>query len=273
MSSVESSENPIMPPSTEAEQTSRVDAVVEDEIARLTAKCVEMEKEVAKWELKKLPVYGNLSRLEETCSSFVGQTIKLTATFMGRDIRIDNANAAGDILEDVFFSVLKDLGDFEEGPKQASPDFYGGGREFQFEQKVYRGSAGFDIGNFDSFVSQLSEPGGVFKKLFKTKYLVYKYSTLDDGIVKIEKFSMLDVWQLPLYTGCHPLSLQEKRGMWYNLRPGAASSWTDPTKTAARFIESMLECIEKCPNNVADRDEKISSIREQFNRISTEYAL
>jgi predicted transposase YbfD/YdcC len=46
MSSVESSEN--MPTSTEAEQTSRVDAVVE-EIAYLTAKCAAMEKEVAKW--------------------------------------------------------------------------------------------------------------------------------------------------------------------------------------------------------------------------------
>jgi hypothetical protein len=34
----------------EPEQTSRVDAVVEDEIARLTVKCAEMEKDVAKWD-------------------------------------------------------------------------------------------------------------------------------------------------------------------------------------------------------------------------------
>lgn len=51
MYSVECSENLIMPISTEAEQTSRVDAVAveEEEIARLTAKCAAMEKELAKW--------------------------------------------------------------------------------------------------------------------------------------------------------------------------------------------------------------------------------
>lgn len=49
MSSVESSE--ILPTSTEAEQTSRVDAVVEDEIARLTAKVAEMEAQVNKWNM------------------------------------------------------------------------------------------------------------------------------------------------------------------------------------------------------------------------------
>lgn len=220
-----------------------------------------------------LPTYANLARLEAICASFVGQTIRLTATFMGREIQVDNANAAGDILEDVFFSVLKDLGDFEEGPKQASPDFYGGGREFQFEQKVYRGSAGFDIGNFESFVDQLSEDGGVFKKLFRTKYLVYNYETIPGGAIKIKKFSLLDVWKLPNYHGKRPLSMQNKRGMWYNIRPGTPSSWKDPSNTPAKFIDAMIASIEMCPNNIADRAAKIEAIRKQFGEVSSKYAL
>jgi hypothetical protein len=52
-------------PAVEPEQTSRVDAVVEDEIARLTAKCAEMEKEVAKWTPR------SQLRLEETSIIFV----------------------------------------------------------------------------------------------------------------------------------------------------------------------------------------------------------
>lgn len=223
--------------------------------------------------LNTIPTYANLARLEAMCASFVGQTINLTVTFMGREIQVNNANAAGDILEDVFFNVLKDLGDFEEGPKQASPDFYGGGREFQFEQKVYCGSAGFDIGNFESFVAQLAEEGGVFKKMFQTKYLVYNYEPIPSGGIKIKKFSLLDVWKLPLYGGQRPLSIQSKRGTWYNMRPGAPSSWTDSRKTPKSFIDAMIASIEMCPNNISDRAAKIASIRTQFNEVSSKYTL
>jgi len=49
------------------------------------------------------------------------------------------------------------LDDFEEGPKQASPDYYGINKHFEFEQKVFMKSPGFDIGNFTSYINMLCE--------------------------------------------------------------------------------------------------------------------
>lgn len=82
--------------------------------------------------------YPNSEILVSVCKSFEEQEITLTATFMGKIISIYNCNAVGDILEDVFYPIIKDkLGDFEEGPKQASPDYYGISKSFEFEQKVF----------------------------------------------------------------------------------------------------------------------------------------
>ena len=39
----------------------------------------------------------------------------------------------------------------------------------------------FDVSNFHSYIDQLCQPNGVYRKLFLTKYLIFKY-----GINKIE---------------------------------------------------------------------------------------
>ena len=81
-------------------------------------------------------MYPNKEILIDICSSFEEQDISLTATFMGKTIAICNCNAVGDILEEIFYPILKErLDDFEEGPKQASPDYYGINKTFEFEQK------------------------------------------------------------------------------------------------------------------------------------------
>jgi hypothetical protein len=86
MSSVESSENLIMPTSTEAEQTHGGAAVVEDEIAQLTAKCAAMEKDVAKWKSK------TEIRLEEM-SVLIDSKIDKTKTFNRYKLMLHESNA------------------------------------------------------------------------------------------------------------------------------------------------------------------------------------
>ena len=125
--------------------------------------------EVNMSELEIIQQYPNSELLTNVCKSFEEQEILLTVTFMGKNITICNCNAVGDILEDIFYPIIKDkLDDFEEGPKQASPDYFGMNKHFEFEQKVFMKSPGFDIGNFTSYVNMLCEDGGVYKKLFKT---------------------------------------------------------------------------------------------------------
>jgi hypothetical protein len=85
MSSAEYSTNLIMPTSTEAEQPSRVDAV-EEEIARLTIKCAEMEKTLAKWDTKRA------TRLEEM-AALIDAKLPKTKAFNRYKLTMHESNA------------------------------------------------------------------------------------------------------------------------------------------------------------------------------------
>ena len=215
--------------------------------------------------------YPNGEKLIELCKSFEEQEISLTATFMGKIIPICNCNAVGDILEDIFYPTIKDkLDDFEEGPKQSSPDYYGTNKTFEFEQKVFMKQPGFDIGNFTSYVNMLCEYGGVYKKLFKTKYLVFEYSISNEKI-KIIKFHYLNVYNLCGYSGKTPITMQIKKNVWYNIRPESVKKWYSPTKTPQLFIDKIIECINDCPH-IEYKMSKITSITTQFDKLKLEYA-
>jgi len=213
-------------------------------------------------------MYSNTEKLINVCKSFIGHSIQLTANFMGRTIAISNCNAVGDILEDVFYPIFKEELGFEEGPKQASPDFYGdSSKEFKFEMKAFTNSPGFDIANYASYIDQLSKDNGVVDKLFKTKYLIFEYF-ISDQKIHIKNFHYLDVWQLPLYSGKHPISIQDKRGQVYNLRPGSVATWYNTEKTPKVFIDSIVKLIKNYPG-VADSDVKITKIHDQFVNYQT----
>lgn len=207
--------------------------------------------------------YPNLEALDTLCKSFVGKKIHLTASFNGHSLAIMNPNLVGDLLEDIFYPFYKEAcPDFEEGPKQESPDYFGHGKEFQFEQKAFYESPGFDISNFTSLVHQMSKPGGLIKKIFKTKYLVYEYSLEDDAFV-IKHFWMLNIWNLPTYGNTYPISMQVKKKMWYNIRPGTKASWTHASKTPHMFLDNLLQCIDQCPH-LEDKEMLKSSIVTQM---------
>lgn len=213
--------------------------------------------------------YPRLGELAALCRSFVGKRITLTANFNGRATPIANPNLVGDLLEDIFFPFFKEsFPDFEEGPKQDPPDYFAGGREYFFEQKVFCESPGFDISNFTSFISQISQPGGLMKKVFKTKYLVFEYRVEGSEFV-IKNFWLLDIWNLPNYDLKNPISVQIKKGMWYNLRPGSSNSWTSPAKTPQKFFDSLLKCMDQCAH-LENKDGLKQSILQQMEEAKTQ---
>ena len=207
--------------------------------------------------------YPNLEALNTLCKSFVGKKIVLTANFNGRSLPIMNPNLVGDLLEDIFYPFYKEVcPDFEEGPKQESPDFFVHGQDFQFEQKAFYESPGFDISNFTSLLHQISKPGELIKKLFKTKYLVYEYGIEECAFV-IKNFWMLNIWNLPTYGNTYPISMQVKKKVWYNIRPGTKASWVDSSKTPRMFLDNLLECINRC-SHLEDKESLKSSIITQI---------
>ena len=217
-----------------------------------------------------IKLYQHENKLIEICNSFIGKSIELTASFNNMIIPIDNCNCVGDIMETLFFNeISKILLDFEEGPKQESPDFYACNKLFEYEMKVFLNKPGFDIANFESFIQQLCNENGLFRKLFKTKYLIFKYS-INENKITIEQFYYLNIWNIISYSTKNPISVQIKRNMWYNIRPSSPNTWYDNSKTPHVFIEKIIESINKC-NQVHDKHNKINNILMQYNILINKY--
>lgn len=219
--------------------------------------------------------YPHKETLKRVCQTFEGKKLTMYTEFMGERIRICNCNAVGDILEDVFYPIIKkELEDFEEGPKQASPDYYGMNKQFMFEQKVFMTSPGFDIGNFTSYITQLCEEGGVYKKVFQTKYMVFEYTiNPTEKTIEIVKFHYLNVYNLVGYSSkLYPLTMQVKKNVWYNIRADSVKKWYSPTKTPQLFVDHIIKCIEQCPQ-MEGKPEKISIIAQQFNELKLKYTI
>jgi hypothetical protein len=214
--------------------------------------------------------YPNSEILRNICKSFEDNEILLTAIFMGKSITIYNCNAIGIILEDIFYPFIKEkLEDFEKGPKQASPDYYGLNKSFEFEQKVFMKNPSFDIGNFTSYINMLCDDDGVYKKLFKTKYLIFEYIIINQKI-KIIKFHYLNVYNLVGYSGKTPITMQIKKNIWYNIRPDNVKKWYCSSKTPQLFINKIIECINNC-NHIEDKINKINNIYNQFENLKLKY--
>ena len=218
---------------------------------------------------KKNNEYKNIEQLNIMCISFIGKTIKLSAIFNDETIVIKNPNLVGDLIEEIVFPFYKKVcPDFELGSRQSPPDFFGQNKEFQFELKVFKGFPSFDISNFTSLIHQISKNGGLKKKLFKTKYLIYEYDIKNEEYV-FKNFWLLNIWNLPVYDKKYPLSMQVKKKMWYNMRPGPSFGWTDNTKTPERFIVNLLKCIEECAQIENKTDIKLS-ILSQIEQLKIE---
>jgi hypothetical protein len=208
-------------------------------------------------------VNDRIMKFYKALKKIVGQKIQMFAILGDTKINFINCNAIGDIMEDIVYSITRDtLPELRKGPPQKSPDFTMDGMEY--ELKTFYKTPAFDISNFNSFISQVSNPGG-FSKISKCKYIIYEYDidTTTNSII-IKNLYIKNIWELPSYTTKHPLSIQVKRGVWYNMRPGTKRGFSDKTKTLHKFIDSLIKCIEKCPQHIENKDEVIKTIREQF---------
>jgi hypothetical protein len=217
------------------------------------------------------PVYKNLQKVADVCNSLVGKQGSLAVVFDGQTFPVADCNPVGSTMESVISPfLLKGCPDFRKGPSNKKPDYLAAD-DWDFEQKVFIGSPGFDLGSVQSLINQLSDKkkGGLIKKLFKTKYLVFKYS-MTGATITFTNFWMLNIWDLPSYVDTYPISLQNKDGVWVNFRPQAASSWTDTSKTPRLFIEKFLECVELCPQLDAAKKLAVkASITEQMAEAET----
>ena len=210
--------------------------------------------------------------IKDICTKMVGAKIKFQYEITLEDGEtnkntLNNCNIIGDCFEDILYSFIrKKVKTFERGPKQSSPDFWNRNKEYDWELKCFQNNPNFDISNFTSYLYQLEKENGVYKKMFSTNYLVFQY-TIHESYTHINSFWMLNVWNMVGYNKKYPITLQNKKGMWYNVRPSNHKEWNDKDKTPQKFITNFCKAIQECPNKIEKKDEIISSIQKQFDNL------
>lgn len=207
-------------------------------------------------------------KIEKLCESLINSRINIRFSISFQDGGnysgdLDNTNIIGDCMEDILFPYIhSQLPTFIRGPRQSSPDFYNSSI-WEWELKCFSNSPGFDISNFNSYISQLQD--NLERKLYRTRYLIFKY-TMESENIKITDFKLLNVWELINYNGKYPISIQCKRGFWYNIRPCRFDDMNN-TKTPLMFINQICKAIHEAPNKIEDRQEIVANIYEQFNHL------
>lgn len=102
--------------------------------------------------------------------------------------------------------------------------------------------------------------------MYRTQYLIFKYE-LKDGIITITEFKLCNIWEIIGYKGKHPISLQCKRGMWYNIRPCSFNDMNSIYKTPIMFIKKICESIRETPNKLEDKTTIINNIYKQYYKL------
>jgi hypothetical protein len=161
---------------------------------------------------------------------------------------INNNNCVGDIIEQIVGDMYGHM--LEKGKPNQSPDYYmKDPRTFMASQtvheveiKAFTNNPNFDIGNFDTYIRELSKENGIKKKIFKTIYLIVEYEMVTNTLFNIKNVYAKNVWQLPGYGGKYPLSVQVKQNRPHNIRPGTVKGWEDPLKTPSLFIHRLYTC-------------------------------
>jgi hypothetical protein len=214
----------------------------------------------------------------DTCQSIVGAKISLSYSIVFADgssntSKFSNCNIVGDVMESVIYPHLKkSVPTLEEGPKQDSPDYWNRDRTFELEQKTFMGTPGFDIGSITGYISSLARPGGVNRKLYKTKYIIFEYILKNDE-AEVKQFWSLSVWDLcGAYGGKKPINIGGGKGV--NIRPATKNQWTSPEGTNLRTPTKFLDMIEALIGSIwykepeIDKQHNLRSIQEQRAKLN-----
>lgn len=171
--------------------------------------------------------------------------------YTGRDI-------IGNSLQEWLPNWFEFIGvDIRSNPRtQTFPDFriHLHSEVYDFEIKCWNNNStpGFDIANFNSFVSTLpNDPSQL-----NAYYFLLGYRPLVEGVdfekgFKVEEIYMKRIWELCGPTPTYPTPIQRKQGQPYALRPANfPNSRANIFESRAEFVYAIAELIDSYPNPV-----------------------
>tara|TARA_B100001063_G_C16740318_1_gene544396 strand:+ start:323 stop:1015 length:693 start_codon:yes stop_codon:yes gene_type:complete len=216
--------------------------------------------------------------IKKICESLIGCEIKIgfTITLQNGEYHseeINNCNIIGNCMENILYPFIrKHIPTFEKGPPGQKPDFINveteTKRRYDYELKCFnkKSGPGFDIGGITGFLKDMSELGGVQKKL-DVKYLIFEYDNTEETF-KIINFWMLSVCDICCgYGGSKPINIGGQSGV--NIRPSTKNQWTNEASKEKRNPTNFLDRIEKLiqskwyNDDELEKQKKLESIQIQ----------
>ena len=129
----------------------------------------------------------------------------------------------------------------------------------------YNAGPGFDIANFESYCDS------VRKKPYRLNadYLIFGYS-MTGAEIKIENIWIKKIWEISSSSGPHPLKVQDKRGMIYNIRPckwyGTNNNRFPAFTSQEQFIKAIYNTLKEYQHSRINADEWLSDLKMNYKK-------
>lgn len=179
----------------------------------------------------------NEFKIKEQIGSIEIKLGGISAKYSGKD-------AIGDLLQEWLREWLILNNFYFRQPKntQAFPDFLLSESDNSnfLELKAFDADASpaFDIANFDSYCTSLL----LVPERIEADYLIFSYKMVD-SVLSIDNVWLKKVWEITSLTKKNTITLQQKRGLIYNIRPCtwySSNSKNPPFKDKVEFLNALV---------------------------------
>ena len=127
----------------------------------------------------------------------------------------------------------------------------------------YNANPGFDIANFESYCDSVK----IKPYRLDADYLIFGYS-MTSAEIKIENIWLKKIWEICSSSGPHPLKVQDKRGMIYNIRPckwyGTNNNRFPAFTSKEQFIKAIYDTLKEYRHSRIDADKWLNDLKINY---------
>ena len=127
----------------------------------------------------------------------------------------------------------------------------------------YNANPGFDIANFESYCDSVK----IKPYRLDADYLIFGYS-MTSAEIKIENIWLKKIWEICSSSGPHPLKVQDKRGMIYNIRPckwyGTKNNRFPAFTSKEQFIKAIYDTLKEYRHSRIDADKWLNDLKINY---------
>lgn len=127
----------------------------------------------------------------------------------------------------------------------------------------YNANPGFDIANFESYCDSVK----IKPYRLNADYLIFGYS-MTSAEIKIENIWLKKIWEICSSSGPHPLKVQDKRGMIYNIRPckwyGTNNNRFPAFSSKELFIKAIYDTLKEYRHSRIDADKWLNDLKINY---------